>query len=360
MLTRSEVAEAIDAAQAMREDWLRSEEPKFSDKFEAKLESLYDLCNTRDIEPMAWPLVRKVDEHERIYQEWRVAEQQPGGSRHPEGSPSIYKCWDNKVRKAKDHPKQFNRPEPIPLAIRQGTNVPQIAKTYGWYDASGRPDTQRVHREYENPGSEFDAETWVNPEETKYWEEMRRWHEARQQRVIDSPNGGQSKESEDRKSAPESLDILIRQQTNVPQILKMKPEMTEEAVCQRAAELGVVLDGMVYVNQYQAQQAQARATEAREEAELKQYREDGPATEPAPDDKPLSSKLSSVETYAELGKDINARVIKMAEDGHKAKAISTALTGQSPHPLSPGQVGKILAEYRRKQTGVDEAAEAKS
>lgn len=357
MLKRDAVAGAIDAAQSMKEDWRRSGKAEFSDKYEAKLEELYALCDAREIQPAAWPLVRVVDEHKRMYRQWQAAEQRPGGSGHPDGPPELHKKWDHGVREEKDCPKRFPRPEPIPQAIREGTNVPQIAKTYGWWNEFGLPDTERVQRELENPGSEYDPETWVNPRQTKYWDDLRAWYESRRERVRASKGDAISKS---KKPAPESLDVLIRQRTNVPQILKMRPETTEEAVCRRAAELGVVLEGMTHLTQYQARRAGAKAAEARAEADLQPYREDGPATEPAPDDKPLSSKLSSVETYAELGEDISTRVIKMAEDGHKAKAISTALTGQSPHPLSPGQVGKILAEHRRRQSGVEEAARATS
>lgn len=357
MLKREAVAGAIDAAHSMFVDWGRSGEAKFSDQYEAKLEELYALCDAREIEPAAWPLVRRVDEHQRMYREWQADEQRPGGAKRPAGPGELHKKWVHGVCGEKDHPRRFPRPEPIAQKVRENCNVPQIAKTYGWWNEFGLPDTERVQRELENPGSEYDPKTWVHPHETKYWDELRAWYESRRERVRASKGDAISK---GKKPAPESLDVLIRQQTNLPQILKMRPETTEEAVCRRAAELGVVLEGMTHLTQYQAHRAGAKAAEARAEADLQPYREDGPATEPAPDDKPLSSKLSSVETYAELGEDINTRVIKMAEDGHKAKAISTALTGQSPHPLSPGQVGKILAEHRRRQSGVEEAARATS
>jgi hypothetical protein len=61
----------------------------------------------------------------------------------------------------------------------------------------------------------------------------------------------------------------------------------------------------------------------------------------------LSSPLSTIETYADLGDDVESRVIRMAEDGHKASHIAGALKNQLRHPLSAAQIGRILAAHKR-------------
>jgi len=339
MLTYKEVVGGVKALEAARERWLESGVDYLSAEMEESLDRLFALCDSEEIEREAWPVVRELDRFEDLYDAWRDEARRIGNRADPSGSAAMWRRFGY-VQQAVDRPRVFTRPEPIQQLVRANVSPKQIAKIYQWWNEFNLPDEERVQREIDTPGSEYDPKQWKDKREVKYWGELEAWYTARSE----SLRSGTKSTPKRREPAREPLDDLIRQKVNVAQIVKMKGgEVTEEDVRHRAAELGIALDaGTVYLSQYEAQRELARDREKSLQAELDRVREG---------DEPLSSKLSSIETYAELGDDMEARMVRMAEDGHRPAGIARALTGQSAHPVTAGQVGKVLKAYRKKQEG---------
>ncbi len=295
-------------------------------------EKLFVLCDTTEAEQAAWPLIREIDKFDDAFTACAQAMLIAGADQDPSGGNAVWGAWEW-AKKERDSQRVFRAPEPIPQlrAMRNPPSPEQICKMYHWYDEHGLPDVARLQREIDQPGSEFDPATWVNPWAEKYWGEMRVWWE---QRCRDLETAGTSKKAQGAKPAVhESLEELILQGVNRDQIKKMVPGTTDDEIDALCLEYGVALDSQVHGTYFQAMQARD-------------------AAQRAANDRQLSSRLSTIETYADLGDDLDARIVKMAEDGRKASVIAAALKNQLPHPLTAAEVGKRLARIRREAAGV--------
>lgn len=78
----------------------------------------------------------------------------------PDGSPKVWDAWA-RVEAAFEKSKGS---KPIPIKELKEVNRAgdtQIAWIYGWKDANGEADVQKVREEYEKPGTHYNPDTWV-------------------------------------------------------------------------------------------------------------------------------------------------------------------------------------------------------
>jgi len=349
MLTRPEIIAAVEKFKAAYTEWLHMEEfspderaqnlfSQYHGRYvrritpwlcEAAME-LFSLLDTDQIERDAWPLVLHLDRFDAALTVCAERMLIAGADQDPNGGVEVWRPWEDALAEIAK-PRVFRNPEPIPQ-LREMRNPPsseQICKMYHWYDRYGNPDVARLQREIDNPGSEFNPETWVNPWEQAYWKGVTEQWQQRCRRLTTQQTEQEAKQA--KKPVAETVEDLVLSGVNAAQIKKMHPEVTDEEIEELCAEFGVTLDGGVHASFMGAvRERERRQLEGQLQAQ-----------------KQLSSRLSTIETYAELGDDVEARIIRMHEDGHKAGHISQALKNQLKHPIASGMVGKIIAAHRR-------------
>ncbi len=357
MLTRPEIVASLATFEKVFQDWLALEEyggdpravgmfTQYHGRYVRRItpwlveaaEALFAVCDTDQIDEAAWPLVRALD----VFDDALTAVAQkinlPGADVDPNGGNDVWRPFDE-LKKERDQPRVFRDPEPIPQlrAMRNPPTPEQICKMYRWYDQYGMTDVARLQREIDQPGSEFNSATWVNPWEAAYRAELATWWEQRSRAFQTTGSGAPVGVPVVR----ETLEELVLQGTNRLQIHKMIPGVTDEEIDELILEYGVTLDGGVrgnFMDAMAAREQQSRRAE-QDAASQRVAARKGSDT--------LSSPLSTVETYADLGQDAEARVLRMAEDGHKASHIAGALKNQLRHPISAAQVGRIVAAHKR-------------
>lgn len=164
-----------------------------------------------------------------------------GDDVNPSGEPQLWSALDA-VRKAMQ-PLQLRSPEPVRQLIeREKVEAWQVAKIYGWKDATGQPDVRKVQEELEKPGTHYDAKTWVHPDQVRFDAEVaEKWATRIPATAITSMDDIEEQAAAaSRQDAPESMDLLIQQRVPISQICLMKG-VDVETVERRAGELGVVL-----------------------------------------------------------------------------------------------------------------------
>ena len=235
----------------------------------------------------------------------------------PAGTSALWSAWDVVTREASR--KQVRK---LPTPIRELVEVQkvpdrQIAIQYGWFRADGVPDTARVREELEEPGRHYNPETWVHPSERRQTEKIAEAWAIRVSRHVAKPDGGRGGE------APESLDDLIFERVPSKQIALLK-RITVEEVRERAAYLGVPLDGSIPVSSVSPADRLAAIRTEDEEREAAAKRSMEPV--PYPDHKRLPEKIAA-----------------MAVDGMSPAEIVDALR---PHysSVSPEKVLRIIDE----------------
>jgi hypothetical protein len=81
---------------------------------------------------------------------------------NPSGEQSLWESWERVVEAFEPLKDRFEHSVKYLIEV---ANAPreQIARMYGWIDADGIPEIDKVQEEYEKPGTHFDKETWVSP-----------------------------------------------------------------------------------------------------------------------------------------------------------------------------------------------------
>jgi hypothetical protein len=288
-------------------------------------EALYKLCNTQDIDREAWEMVKALDVVIERLREFELQEDTAPGRLSPDGGRPV---WDalNVLLAARRKPREKRLPTPITQLLAEGVNRYQIAKEYGWYLEDGSPDVRRLDEEIQHPGTQYSPETWVSRRDQRYWDEMAAWFATRRLMGEKVKRRMEVKVKREWSPPSESMEDLIFNGVNAAQIAKMWRTTVEE-VYARAAELGVALDSAVLApgNFMQAQ----RQRLAREQENLQR-----------------TMDSQKAESYRDLGDDRDGRILRMAEDGHKPRAIADALKREFPG-LTPSLVGNVLARARK-------------
>ena len=284
-------------------------------------EALFNTCKTLDVEQDARELVLAIDEFEQQFRAHAFQPRDFGSPRlEPDFARQFWFLLDEVFRLAERPHRDRRPPETVAELFSQHVPPSQIAKMYGWYTRNDEgervPDEARVRRERENPGSEFDVETWVHPADKRFWEDIEeRWAARKltpppQRDAVGVPVADPPRQ---KKPCPETLDELLEQKVGVSQILKMKPELTREDVYARATELGIFADEGQLVPQPRTRRSAVVEGERQRTEELE-----------------AQIKRRNVDVHDELGPDADARIRAMSDDGAANTDILAELSVRFP------------------------------
>ena len=115
-------------------------------------------------------------------------------------------------------------PTSIPALRSQGVGEEQIARIYGWFTSEGEPDLEKVLGEEMKPGTWYDPKKWVHPAKRKRLAAARQGIQGRSPRRREY-----IRESQYGKTAPPSLDELVRLGAPAPQIAALHGLEIEDA-----------------------------------------------------------------------------------------------------------------------------------
>ena len=337
MVTLKEVLEAVQILRQTVEAWQLAAPPEVplvewrglqrkavSEDVQQAADLLFELVATEDIENSldCRRLVLAIDEFDTAFCDWAEKCQHNPDRTDPSGTPDVWAAYQ-RMLDAK-MPRVFKHPEPIGAlqALKPPTSPQQIAKIYGWYLPNGQPDTDKVQEEITSPGKHYNPTQWTHP---GYVREKAaadaRWEQRAKKPTANRP---QREDARGPREAPESIDELITHGINAKQIAKMK-RVTEEQVRDRAAALGIPLDGNLVSAFYRQTKTQD------EEQEIKQRAE--------------TMRVATFNSHEELGTDLVGRVTAMCADGVKPKDIAKALENAFPG-INPQRVVKIRDEAK--------------
>lgn len=351
-ITFAEVKAAVDLLEAVVKEWESApldkvaivkwrgnERRAVSSEIENAANELFELVSQAEdfIEDShaCHALVLAIDEFDDAFCKWAEACQRMPDRTDPGGGPEVWEPY-NRMLAARQQ-RAYPRPEPIGALLAQKVSHQQIAKIYGWRDASGAPDLVKVQEEITSPGTHFKADKWIHPALRRVHADVAdRWanREARQQRPGRKPSAPEPKV---KREAPESLDDLIYGGVNVLQIAKMK-RITPDQVRERAVDLGVPLDGSVLAA------AAARDRRPSPTKSEEQIAADADAL-----------RWLGANNYGELGEDKEARVLAIAADGREPRDIVKILEKAFPG-LTYQKVTRIIEQAKVDQGKLATAA----
>jgi len=227
------VLASVDTLADALDVWRQQPEPNLTSEIWQAAADLFEITRTTEVEPSARQLVLAIDAFVAELALWREQNDLPATP--PEyigGHSALWRAWEmTQVRR--EPPRRLPNLEPISALESQGLSSRMIAKVYGWKTAEGTPDERRVIKARAEKSAEY-AEGIANPAQDEIDAKLAAaWSD----RVVANPKVIATQSTPP--IAPETLDELIEQQVSVAQIIKLKPELTEEDVLARAVELEI-------------------------------------------------------------------------------------------------------------------------
>lgn len=322
-ITRSEVVAAVRNMAAVIERWenagtdeaphvLWRGEPRkaISEAMTESWNALIDSVATPDAERDAQPIILAIDDFEAAMFDWAEMSELAPEDTNPGGSAELWNTWGAVIVSLEERPRK--RLEPIPQLVIEKVSERQIALMYGWKQADGSPDVIKVREEIAKPGTHFDAEKWVHPEDARFYAEVAEKWAKRSGRAADDVVASAPL------VAPESLDDLIRQDVPSAQIARMKG-ISADDVRQRAQQLGLVLDGQFVPSVSPHDRMQdIRDEDAKRRAELQRAAKPVGVTNSLPD-----------------------RITSLAAEGLSPQQIADQLSSDHPN-LTDKKVARVL------------------
>jgi hypothetical protein len=340
MLTRQQAVEAVERLRTAIQDWEGGDAPtamhrgKAYKKFTTPVvEVMGEVCGlflTTDIDRDAWELAMAVDgfrdESNRFFESQKVAEE----AVRPNGTDEMWEAFRDVIRKLSASPRKL--PGGIRQLQRDGSNAITIAKKYGWYTKDGKPDLQRVSEEDNDPGTHYDPKTFVHPSEAAGVARLQKLWDARCQRLGELLHKEVSAPARvARTPDPRPLEELIRS----------NPGITDKQIairkCCSIDDIHAQLDEM---GLFYSAATGLRTTDAVKRA-LWMNRGAVSDTGPESDD-----VLSRFNVHDEIGQDLEARMLAMAEDGVKPRNIAKALSKRFPAGVTYQQVTTVLSRLQ--------------
>lgn len=327
MLTRQKLApllKALDtdvarweAADAPIVRWRNGPRKAVSDSLIESFHELFEEVATADVADDVKATVLKIDAFEDALAEWAEACDLSPEDADPRGPISLWSAYREIIASLTEY--RPRKAEPIETLVAQKVTDRQIAMIYGWKQPDGSPDTAKVLEEKAEPGKHYDPATWVHPSEVKVKAELdARWAQ-RTDRV-----DARVVAKHTRPAAPETIDELIQQRVPSKQIAKMKRVDIEE-VRQRAAELGIPLDG----------QFVRRTSPADKMAEMREADADRDAD--------LAKKMQRDTEDPAEPQSLVERVLDLYLDGNSPQQIADELRADHPK-LTYQKVSRMIQE----------------
>lgn len=308
-ITRQQLKAAFDDVMARYDRWRSADAPSelymgqpVKPMTEDVIEALDAFGAARDIEDVpddVKPIILVIDVMDDEFQAWLSARSVAPESVFPGGTAELRSAIDAVADSFTVKPRKL--PESITSLVDKGVGLVQIAKIYGFLDEDGDPDTAMVMEEMREPGTHYNPETWVSAAERRRQREVAEQWARRDHVPFDRIT---DKHDKPRRIAPEPLDQLIAANVPSQQIAKMKGIDLEE-VEQRAAELGIALDGRF-------RHPVAGKNDHREQQHIAQERQDAYA-----------------ESHPEVD-NMEDRILACHLDGMKPNDIATAMRQDYP------------------------------
>jgi hypothetical protein len=318
MLTRNNLIDAITHVRKLVNVWEASDGPlvrwrtgdrkPITEGLIEAFDDLFALVGVAEVADDAKKIVLAIDQFDDLLAEWAEGCELSPEDTDPHGSQKLWMAFDA-IFEACEVP-QRRKPESIKQLGIEKVSDGQIALIYGWKNRDGSPDVQKVREERDNPGTHYDAETWIHPADLRAQNEINElWTKRAPRMVVNESTGGQ-------REAPESLDELIQQRVPSKQIAMMK-RIDVEQVRLRASQLGIPLDGQFVPSISPADRMQSmRDEESDREAQVMAAMNEQPKTLPE-------------------------RVMALAQSGQSMQQIVDGLKKDYPN-LTPAKLEKML------------------
>jgi hypothetical protein len=342
MKTWENIAERVRKLESLHKQWEtdaatptvehdRQEVRAVSQKLDTEWSNLHDYVAGGDIEPEAYELVMALDEWIDEVDAFRDAyDANPGGTRE------LWEAWQTVLLHARSKPRPQMLESISLLARVQKVSPSQIAQIYGWKDAYGQPDINRVLDALQNN----DDPPTVSPvylAKRKKIDDAWERRQNRQRQTATEP----VKQTKAVSVAPESIETLLEQNVPSKQIARMK-NIDQQTVIDYARELGVIVDGQTPPPALTPDQALSAIREAENER-LQEARKLTAEKQKAAETREAEGQIN---TYADLN-NYREQVRQMAFDGCTKQQIIAGLKEQHPDRCKPGSVAQIMSALER-------------
>lgn len=318
MLTRNKLIDSINHIRKLVNVWEASDGPlvrwrtgdrkPITEELIEAFDGLFSLVGVTKVADDAKKIVLAIDQFDDLLADWAEGCELSPEDTDPHGSQKLWAAFDA-IFEACEVP-QRRKPESIKQLGIEKVSEGQIALIYGWKHSDGSPDVQKVREERDNPGTHYNAETWIHPADLRAQNEINELWEKRLPRMVANESAGGQRE------APETLDELIQQRVPSKQIAMMKRIDIDE-VRARASQLGIPLDGQFVPSISPADRMQSmRDEEADQHAQAMAAMNEPPKTLPD-------------------------RVMAMVEAGQSIQQIVDELKKDYPN-LTPAKLEKML------------------
>ena len=180
--------------------------------------------------------VLAADKFREAFEQWETAMEIPDTPADPSGSFDMRQTLTAMEQSVA--PRRKTRVESPAELERQRVPHAQIAKIYGWRQPDGMPDIAKVEEELSKPGTHFDADTFVEPNDRQREDELAALWEKRANRT----NATRNYDPQPVDEGSESLDeIVILPGMSMRQVAKIKPSATIQEILEACDRQGVQL-----------------------------------------------------------------------------------------------------------------------
>ena len=174
--------------------------------------------------------VMALDEFGPLFASW--LRRQAVQAANPSGEQSMWESWERVAEAFEPLKDRFEHSVKYLIEV---ANAPreQIARMYGWVDADGIPEIEKVQEEYDKPGTHFDKETWVSPSMKARKAIIDGQWEARTQPrsiLFDPEVLADYKKPKGQPVAPPSLETLLEHDAPAEQMARLHSISVDEAM----------------------------------------------------------------------------------------------------------------------------------
>jgi len=320
----SAVIEAWRATDGPTVVWRGKTEAAISEGVVQAVADLRDQLFSTDFPAEQWHTVLAADFFERLFGAWESQWDLPAPIVHPAGTVELWDAYDAMLVSVQ--PRMFHKLEPIESLVKMKVSHRQIASMAGWMNADGSPNFLMVGEEIAKPGTHFNADTWISPEDQKRESLLTEQWKTRCERVGKELEAQEAAESAG-EAGPEPLEeLVILPGIGINQIRKIQPNTTVEEIEAAAKRMGVRL---------QPTPTQPLGKPAGRLAKQKVRRES------AEEEEAEMQRIADADSHSDQ-EDLVLRLRALRDDGLRPGEIAKLLE-QEGMEISAQKIGRLLA-----------------